>query len=114
VDSSRYGLFGYLTADETAGYLAIMDLFSATLLTDLSAVEVAFCVPAAPFGEPLAAGPGGGRCGSGVPVAGVCGRRAEQAGVVVGGLGLGAHSHAGHLGVLAGGDSPGPASHPGG
>jgi hypothetical protein len=40
VDSSRHGLFRYLTADETAGYLAIMDLFSATLLTDLSAVEV--------------------------------------------------------------------------
>jgi hypothetical protein len=40
VDSSRHGLFRYLTADETAGYLAIMDMFSATLLTDLSAVEV--------------------------------------------------------------------------
>jgi len=40
VDSPRHGLFGYLTADETADYLAIMDLFSATLLTDLSAIEV--------------------------------------------------------------------------
>jgi hypothetical protein len=40
VDSSRRGLFRYLTADETAGYPAIMDLFSATLLTDLSAVDV--------------------------------------------------------------------------
>jgi len=40
VDSSRHGLFRYLTADETAGYLAIMVLFSATLLTYLSAVEV--------------------------------------------------------------------------
>jgi len=40
VDSSRHGLFRYLTADETVGCLAIMDLFSATLLTDLSAVEV--------------------------------------------------------------------------
>ena len=40
MDSSRHGLFRYLTADESVGYLAIMDLFSATLLTDLSAVEV--------------------------------------------------------------------------
>ena len=40
VDSSRHGLFRYLTADETAGYLAIMILFSAALLTYLSAVEV--------------------------------------------------------------------------
>ena len=39
-DSSRHGLFRYLTADETAGYPAIMDLLSATLLTHLSAVEV--------------------------------------------------------------------------
>ncbi len=39
MDSSRHGLFRYLTADETAGYLAIMDLFPATLLTDPSAVE---------------------------------------------------------------------------
>jgi len=39
VDSSRHGLFRYLTADETAGYPAIMDLFPATLLTYLSAVE---------------------------------------------------------------------------
>lgn len=40
MDSPRHGLFRYLTADETVGYLAIMDLFPATLLTDLSAVEV--------------------------------------------------------------------------
>jgi uncharacterized protein (TIGR02677 family) len=40
VDGSRHALFRYLTADETADYLAIMDLFSATLLTDLSAAEV--------------------------------------------------------------------------
>ena len=40
MDSSRHGLFRYLTTDETVGYLVIMDLFSATLLTDLSAVEV--------------------------------------------------------------------------
>ena len=40
VDASRHGLFRYLTADESADYLAIMDLFSATLLTDLSATEV--------------------------------------------------------------------------
>ncbi|HEY2578649.1 MAG TPA: TIGR02677 family protein [Streptosporangiaceae bacterium] len=39
-DRSRHGLFRYLTVDETADYLAIMDLFSATLLTDLSAAEV--------------------------------------------------------------------------
>ncbi len=39
-DSSRHALFRYLTADESGDYLAIMDLFSATLLTDLSAVEV--------------------------------------------------------------------------
>ena len=39
-DSSRHGLFRYLTAEESADYLAIMDLFSATLLTDLSAAEV--------------------------------------------------------------------------
>ena len=39
-NGSRQGLFRYLTADETAGYLAIMDLFSGTLLTDLSAVEI--------------------------------------------------------------------------
>lgn len=35
-DSSRHGLFRYLTAEESADYLAIMDLFSATLLVDLS------------------------------------------------------------------------------
>jgi uncharacterized protein (TIGR02677 family) len=40
-DRSRHGLFRYLTADESADYLAIMGLFSATLLTDLSAAEVA-------------------------------------------------------------------------
>jgi uncharacterized protein (TIGR02677 family) len=40
-DGSRHDLFRYLTADESADYLAIMDLFSATLLTDLSAEEVA-------------------------------------------------------------------------
>jgi len=40
VDASRHGLFRYLTAEESADYLAIMDLFSATLLTDLSAAEV--------------------------------------------------------------------------
>lgn len=39
-DRSRHGLFIYLTVDESADYLAIMDLFSATLLTDLSAAEV--------------------------------------------------------------------------
>jgi uncharacterized protein (TIGR02677 family) len=41
VDGSRRDLFRYLTAEEAADYLAIMDLFSATLLTDLSAAEVA-------------------------------------------------------------------------
>jgi len=39
-DSSRNSLFRYLTAEEAADYVAIMDLFSATLLTDLSAAEV--------------------------------------------------------------------------
>jgi uncharacterized protein (TIGR02677 family) len=34
-------LFHYLTAEESGDYLAIMDLFTATLLTDLSATEVA-------------------------------------------------------------------------
>lgn len=38
---SRRDLFRYLTAEESADYLAIMDMFSATLLTDLSAEEVA-------------------------------------------------------------------------
>lgn len=38
---SRRGLFHYLTVEESADYPAIMDLFSATLLTDLSATEVA-------------------------------------------------------------------------
>jgi uncharacterized protein (TIGR02677 family) len=41
VDGSRRDLFRYLTGEESADYLAIMDLFSATLLTDLSAEEVA-------------------------------------------------------------------------
>src|SRR5262249_45077535 len=40
-DRSRHSLFRYLTADESADYVAIMDLFSATLLTDLSAADVA-------------------------------------------------------------------------
>jgi uncharacterized protein (TIGR02677 family) len=39
-DCSRHSLFRYLTAEESADYLAIMDLFSATLLVDLSAAEV--------------------------------------------------------------------------
>jgi len=39
-EGSRRALFRYLTVDESADYLAIMDLFSATLLVDLSAVEV--------------------------------------------------------------------------
>jgi Protein of unknown function (DUF2397) len=39
-DSSRHGLFRYLTADKSAHYLAIMDLSSAALLVDLSAAEV--------------------------------------------------------------------------
>src|ERR1700733_949968 len=37
---ARRALFRYLTVEESADYLAIMDLFSATLLTDLSATEV--------------------------------------------------------------------------
>jgi uncharacterized protein (TIGR02677 family) len=41
VDGARRDLFRYLTAEESADYLAIMDMFSATLLTDLSAGEVA-------------------------------------------------------------------------
>ena len=41
MDGARRDLFRYLTAEESADYLAIMDLFSATLLTDLSAAEVA-------------------------------------------------------------------------
>lgn len=40
-DGARRDLFRYLTAEESADYLAIMDMFSATLLTDLSAGEVA-------------------------------------------------------------------------
>jgi len=41
VDGARRDLFRYLTVEESADYLAIMDLFTATLLTDLSASEVA-------------------------------------------------------------------------
>lgn len=41
VDGPRRDLFRYLTVEESADYLAIMDMFSATLLTDLSAGEVA-------------------------------------------------------------------------
>jgi uncharacterized protein (TIGR02677 family) len=41
VDGARRDLFRYLTAEESVDYLAIMDMFSATLLTDLSAAEVA-------------------------------------------------------------------------
>jgi uncharacterized protein (TIGR02677 family) len=40
-DGRRRDLFRYLSADESGDYLAIMDLFAATLLTDLSAAEVA-------------------------------------------------------------------------
>jgi uncharacterized protein (TIGR02677 family) len=40
LDGARRDLFRYLTVEESADYLAIMDLFSATLLTDLSAAEV--------------------------------------------------------------------------
>jgi uncharacterized protein (TIGR02677 family) len=40
-DGRRRDLFRYLTADESGDYLAVMDLFAATLLTDLSATEVA-------------------------------------------------------------------------
>jgi uncharacterized protein (TIGR02677 family) len=39
-DGSRRDLFRYLTVEESADYMTIMDLFSATLLTDLSAAEV--------------------------------------------------------------------------
>ena len=41
MDEARRDLFRYLTAEESADYLAVMDMFSATLLTDLSAEEVA-------------------------------------------------------------------------
>ena len=41
MDGARRDLFRYLTVEESADYLAIMDLFTATLLTDLSAAEVA-------------------------------------------------------------------------
>lgn len=40
VEDGRRDLFRYLTVPESGDYLAIMDLFCATLLTDLSAVEV--------------------------------------------------------------------------
>lgn len=40
-EARRRDLFRYLTADESGDYLAIMDLFASTLLTDLSAVDVA-------------------------------------------------------------------------
>lgn len=39
-DGCRRDLFRYLTADESTDYLAVMDLFAGTLLTDLSATEV--------------------------------------------------------------------------
>jgi uncharacterized protein (TIGR02677 family) len=39
-DGSRRDLYRYLTVEESADYMTIMDLFSATLLTDLSAAEV--------------------------------------------------------------------------
>ncbi len=39
-DGRRRDLFRYLTADESGDYLAVMDLFAATLLTDLPATEV--------------------------------------------------------------------------
>jgi hypothetical protein len=48
-DRSRHGLFRYLTADESADYLAIMDLFSATLLTDLSAAAATRHTPMPPL-----------------------------------------------------------------
>jgi uncharacterized protein DUF2397 len=41
VDGRRRDLFRYLTAEESSDYLAVMELFAATLLTDLSATEVA-------------------------------------------------------------------------
>jgi hypothetical protein len=40
IAASRRDLFRYLTVEESADYMTIMDLFSATLLTDLSAAEV--------------------------------------------------------------------------
>ena len=39
-EPSRRDLFRYLTSDESADYLAIMELFASTLLTDLSAADV--------------------------------------------------------------------------
>ena len=38
--SRRTDLYRYVTADNASDYLAVMDLFTATLLTDLSAAEV--------------------------------------------------------------------------
>ena len=40
LDGARRDLFRYLTVEDSPDYLAIMDLFAATLLTDLSAAEV--------------------------------------------------------------------------
>lgn len=40
-EATRHDLFRYLTADEFGDYLTILDLFTATLLADLSASEVA-------------------------------------------------------------------------
>ena len=40
-EARRRDLFRYLTADEAVDYLAIMGLFTSTLLTDLSAADVA-------------------------------------------------------------------------
>lgn len=39
-ETERRDLFRYLTADELGDYIAILDLFTATLLADLSAAEV--------------------------------------------------------------------------
>ena len=52
-DSSRRDLFRYLTAEESADYIAIMELFSATLLTDLSAAEPAPMPRAKPTEAPF-------------------------------------------------------------
>lgn len=41
MDGARRDLFRYLTVEESTDYLAVMDMFSATLLTELSAEEVA-------------------------------------------------------------------------
>ncbi len=40
-DERRRGLFRYLTGDESDDYVAIMELFTSTLLTDLSAADLA-------------------------------------------------------------------------